>query len=311
MNELSRRHGAEQQERAGPSTAAGAPALGQRPTKPQKCLFLWMQMLLTEANQVTPTIDASLIDIRDLVEGGSEFDLQLDEPGDSFESPPPLRGFRNRWLSKDRNAFNEANEVGAIDEAAGGTPDCDWEMDSRPANPESLSGVVVSERDAKVLANHTFLSNAKWSSISLPWETGFMKSIFGEDVLGLTSDLRQDASWLEAVTDVPVSTIAADRSNPASSGPELQPAFVKRVKAIREQSFQEMREAEMKAAVMKWSLFLRSSLEHSVVGKQTNASPGEMLDIVRSAMGVKSPSTVLSRANSMLAFMRWHTLSFK
>ena len=135
-----------------------------------------------------------------------------------------------------------------------------------------------------------------------------MKNIFGEDVLGLSSDLRQDASWIEAVTHVPVSTIAADSPNPASSGPELKPAFVKCVKAIREQSFTEMREAETKAAVTKWSLFLRSSLEHSVVGKQINSSPGEMLDIVRAAMGVKSPSTVLSRANSMLAFMRWHTL---
>ena len=45
-----------------------------------------------------------------------------------------------------------------------------------------------------------------------------------------------------------------------------------------------------------------------MVGKQINASPGEMLDIVGAAMGVKSPSTVLSRSNSMLAFMRWHTL---
>ena len=53
---------------------------------------------------------------------------------------------------------------------------------------------------------------------------------------------------------------------------------------------------------------IRSSLEHSVVGRQINSSPGEMLDIVRAAMGVKSPSTVLSRANSILAFMRWHTL---
>ena len=137
-----------------------------------------------------------------------------------------------------------------------------------------------------------------------------MKNIFGEDVLGLTSDLRQDASWLEAVTHVPVSTIAADSSNPASSGPELQPAFVKCVKAIREQSFQEMTEAEMKAAVTKWSLFLRSSLAHSIVGRQIYSSPGEMLDSVTAAMGVKSPSTVLSCANSMLAFIRWRTLDF-
>ena len=171
----------------------------------------------------------------------------------------------------------------------------DWEAESVPANPEEPTGVVVDEKDAKVSANHTFLSNVKWSSISMPWESGFMKNIFGEDVLGLSTDLRQDASWIEAVTHVPVSTIAADSSNPASSGPELKPAFVKCVKAIREQSFVEMREAEMKAAVTKWSLFLRSSLEHSVVGKQINSSPGEMLDIVRAAMGVKSPSTVLSR----------------
>ena len=114
---------------------------------------------------------------------------------------------------------DEADEVGLFDDEAGGTPRVDWDTDSVPANPEQPTGVVVDERDAKVLANHTFLSNVKWSSISMPWESGFMKNIFGEDVLGLSSDLRQDASWIEAVTHVPVSTIAADSSNPASSGP--------------------------------------------------------------------------------------------
>ena len=98
-------------------------------------------------------------------------------------------------------------------------------LPSIPANPEEPTGVVVDEKDAKVSANHTFLSNVKWSSISMPWESGFMKNIFGEDVLGLSTDLRQDASWIEAVTHVPVSTIAADSSNPASSGPELKPAL--------------------------------------------------------------------------------------
>ena len=236
-------------------------------------------------------------------------------PTGKFPNPPGKVSESNRKVSEYKfpnptrkvseyngDPLEDASEVGAIDEAAVGAPNFDWEMDSIPANPESPPG------DAKVLANHIFLSNVKWSSISMPWETGFQKNIFGEGVLGLASDLREDASWLEAVTHVPVSTIAADSSNPSSSGPELQPAFSKCVKAIREQSFQEMREAEMKAAVTKWSLFLGSSLEHRIVGKQINASLGEMLDIVRAAMGVKSPSTVLSRANSMLAFMRWHTL---
>ena len=152
---------------------------------------------------------------------------------------------RGRWLSRDRNWQDEADETGHFDEEVGGTPTVDWEAESVPANPEEPTGIVVDEKDAKVSANHTFLSNVKWSSISMPWESGFMKNIFGEDVLGLSTDLRQDASWTEAVTHVPVSTIAADSSNPASSGPELKPAFVKCVKAIREQSFVEMREAEM------------------------------------------------------------------
>ena len=238
--------------------------------------------------------------IRDLTDGASEFDLHVDDPGENPGSPPPLRGFRGRWLSRDRNALEEASGAGAIvvPQILTGR----WTA-YVPANPESPPGVVVAERDAKDLANHTFLSNVSGGAFPcLGKLTGVMKNIFGDDVIGLTSDLRQDVSWLEAVTHVPVSTIAADSAHPSSSGPELQPAFVKCVKAIREESLQEMREAEMKAAVTKWSLFLRSSLDHSIVGRQINASPGEMLDIVRAAMGVKSPSTVLSRANSMLAF---------
>ena len=269
----------------------------------------------TSAGAGQNVIEASLgIPITDVIPTGTpEYEApspNLDFSGDDEvdRCDPPPRGFRGRWLSRDRSWQDEAGEAEHFDDEVGGTPTVDWEADNIPANPEEPTGVVVEEKDAKVLANHTFLSNVKWSSISMPWESGFMKNIFGEDVLGLSTDLRQDASWIEAVTHVPVSTIAADSSNPSSSGPELKPAFVKCVKAIREQSFVEMRETEMKAAVTKWSLFLRSSLEHSVVGKQINSSPGEMLDIVRAAMGVKSPSTVLSRANSMLAFMRWHTL---
>ena len=211
-----------------------------------------------EASQGIPTIDAIHTSTPEGPDRIPDLDLPVDEGGNSGESIPPLRGFRGRWLSRDRSLPDDASEVELFDEATGGTPSVDWDADSVPANPEPPTGVIVDERDAKVLANHAFLSNAKWSSISMFWDSGFMKNIFGEDVLGLTSDLRQDASWIEAVTHVPVSTIAADSSNPASSGPELQPAFVKCVKAIREQSFMEMREAEMKAAVTKWSLFLRS-----------------------------------------------------
>ena len=195
-----------------------------------------------EASQGIPTIDATHTSTPEWPVGIPDLDLPVDEGGDVGESVSPLRGFRGRWMSRDKNLPEDVGEVELFDEATGGTPSLDWEADSVPANPEPPTGVIVDEHDAKVIANHIFLSNAKWSSISLPWESGFMKNIFGEDVVGLTSDLRQDASWIEAVTHVPVSTIAADSSNPTSFGPELQPAFAKCVKAIREQSFMEMRQ---------------------------------------------------------------------
>ena len=305
-SELARRHAAEHQDGGGtssrpdaaqPTWAGGSQSL-RTPYTPVDT-NAGVGQSVTEASLGILTIGAIPTGTHDYVAPSPDLDFSADGDGNDGNITPPLRGFRGCWLSRDRNWQDEADETGHFDEEVGGTPTVDWDTESVPANPEQPTGIVVDEKDAKVSANHTFLSNVKWSSISMPWESGFMKNIFGEDVLGLSSNLRQDASWIEAVTHVPVSTIAADSSNPASSGPELKPAFVKCVKAIREQSFVEMREAEIKAAVTN---------EHSVAGKQINSSPGEMLDIVRAAMGVKSPSTVLSRANSMLAFMRWHTL---
>ncbi len=55
--------------------------------------------------------------------------------------------------------------MSVFDEATGGTPSVDWEADDVPANPEPPTGVIVDEHDAKVIANHTFLSNVKRSSI--------------------------------------------------------------------------------------------------------------------------------------------------
>lgn len=71
----------------------------------------------------------------------------------------------------------------------------DLEMSQKPVDwlrveNDVPTGVTVSEQAAKALANHTFLSNVKRSNFSMPWEIGAMKSIFGDDVLGLTTDLR-------------------------------------------------------------------------------------------------------------------------
>ena len=64
----------------------------------------------------------------------------------------------------------------------------------------------------------------------------------------------------------------------------------------------------MQAAIGKWFIVIRSNTSASAIGLQIQRDPSHGLDIIRAAMGVKSPNTVLSRANAMLAYMRWHTL---
>ena len=182
-SELARRRAAEQQDGGGQSAGSAAPAwaggnpnLRRTPTPADTDVGVEKNAI--EASQGIPTIDAIHTSTPECVDRIPDLDLPLDEGGNSSEPTPPLRGFRGRWLSRDRNMPDDASDVGLFDEAAGGTPSVDWDADSVPANPEPTIGVVVDERDAKVLANHTFLSNVKWSSISMPWESGFMKKHF-------------------------------------------------------------------------------------------------------------------------------------
>lgn len=90
---------------------------------------------------------------------------------------PPTRGFRSRWLNREGRLEGLGDEPEAGGLATG-------------VENDVPTGVTVSEQAAKALANHTFLSNVKRSNFSMPWEIGAMKSIFGDDVLGLTTDLR-------------------------------------------------------------------------------------------------------------------------
>ena len=77
------------------------------------------------ANQGIPTIDAIHTSTPEWPDRIPDLDLPVDEGGNSGESIPPLRGFRGRWLSRDRNMPDDASEVELFDEATGGTPSVD------------------------------------------------------------------------------------------------------------------------------------------------------------------------------------------
>ncbi len=225
------------------------------------------------------------------------------------------RGFRKRWANKRSEGSDKSDCTDVLsgvdldrDIASPATPSLFAPVDDFDHPPQFDNGVVGSASSSAVMADHSFLSNAKWSQIQLPWESKMMQPIFDADPLPKV-DLRHDVSWKAAMgVHLETGEPEADKT-PEPSG-SLQPVFVKCVHSIREQTFIEMRERDMHAAIIKWHLVVRSNSSASDVGIQIERDPIHGLEIIRASMGVKSPNTVLSRANAMLAFMRWHCIEF-
>ena len=96
---------------------------------------------VTEANLGIPTTGAILTGTHEYEAPPPDFDFLADgdgnggdTTGNGGDTTPPLRGFRGRGLSRDRNRQDE-DETGHFDEEVGGTPTVDWEAESVPANP--------------------------------------------------------------------------------------------------------------------------------------------------------------------------------
>ena len=77
---------------------------------------------VTEANLGIPTIDAVPTGTPEYEPPSPDLDFLADGDDDGGDTTPPRRGFRGRWLSRDRNWQDEADETGYFDEEGGKTP---------------------------------------------------------------------------------------------------------------------------------------------------------------------------------------------
>ena len=147
------------------------------------------------------------------------------------------------------------------------------------------------------------------SNIIIPWEQSCVKQIFDEELLP-KRDLQHDLACRPIADQMKLDDVQPSAFS-LGQHPSLQPVFEKCGQSIREHTFMEseMRvEKDMQAAVVKWSIIIRSNSKASAIGLQIEQDPLNDLRTIRASMGVKSPNTVLSRANAMLAYMRWHTI---
>ena len=223
-----------------------------------------------------------------------------------------LRGFRRRWSSKqsegsivspdpieDCSPFNLSDPIEDYTPSFAG-------VDAAEGEEAVLSGPVMNSADSLRHTNHEFFSNVKWAAFKMPWESSCARQVFDPELVP-RNDLRHDPSWGAVSAHQPV-TSQREEAGTTTTASEVKPVFVSCIRAIRERTFKDMREKEMVSGLEKWSIIIRSDSRCSKVGKQIELSPDSSLEILRACMGVKSPSTVVGRANAMLAFLRWHTI---
>ena len=169
---------------------------------------------------------------------------------------------------------------------------------------EPNDGGTCSKSDAETMTTNAFIRNVNWSSLELPWETDFMKPIFGNSSLP-EPKLALPNQWNATV--VTSGMVTPEVAVPAVSSTAV---FVKHVKQIRDETFMQQREKNSSHAIAKWILFLGCNLNASQVGQQISVADDPPEEIVHAVLGVKSPNTSLKRANSMLSYHRWHVIRF-
>ena len=161
---------------------------------------------------------------------------------------------------------------------------------------------------------HSLLTNVDLVSVKLPWEQGIFAELLN-DGDGLPDVVPKiEISTQAQFNDLSVALEAcraeiseAAQPSCASGDGAIYPSFVK---SISDKDYAAKRSSLMDAAIKKLLIVLRHCMLASVAGRQILASKGgeteeEAVRILTAIVGVKSPATVVKRANSLLSYLRW------
>ena len=143
----------------------------------------------------------------------------------------------------------------------------------------------------------------------LPWETGIMATIFGNgDPLGLPS--------LPVVAAAEISDMLAptrpeeEQEEDPLPMPSNLPVYSKHIKALTDRDYDAATALLWTRALSRWLAIIQSSSYESSVGKHVDAllekkDRDSAMQCIRDACGVRSPRTVLKRAQDLESFIRY------
>ena len=169
---------------------------------------------------------------------------------------------------------------------------------------DNLQGVSSALDDATSLSS-AFITGYKGHSLKMPWESDSVAGIFGDSLPSIS--LSMPSSWSASVG---FKEQAADQVDTKPMGRVPQGDLLQCVRSKVDRPFLSSQKVDMALAIAKLTFFLSLNVDASVVGQQLAADVDERELILDGIMGTKSPSTVIKRANALLAFYRWHATEF-
>ena len=169
---------------------------------------------------------------------------------------------------------------------------------------DNLQGVSSALNDATSLSS-AFITGNKGHGLKMPWESDSVAGIFGDFLPSIS--LSMPSSWSASVG---FKEQAADQVDTKPMGRVPQGDLLQCVRNKVDRPFLSSQKVDMASAIAKLTFFLSLNVDASVVGQQLAADVDERELILDGIMGTKSPSTVIKRANALLAFYRWHATEF-
>ena len=169
--------------------------------------------------------------------------------------------------------------------------------------------ISLSVHDATFSRN--LFSNFDATGIKLPWETGIFRELLGDEPLSepLVPKMPIESLCSFDIGDTPqhVSESVARVAVPFGS----TPVFESCISTGDDLNYFAKRQQLRDVAIGKFLVILRQWPNASKTGRlvanldMTGQQQDEVREILDAVLGVKSPATLIKRANALLAFMRW------
>ena len=177
--------------------------------------------------------------------------------------------------------------------------------DSAALDVPSLQPVIPQDVHDSLFARN-LLTNCDVTGIVLPWETGILRDLLSDDPVPLVPKMPISNMCQLSIGDDPQQVAAAIAS--VASTDVSDPVFSKCISSGDDAHYHDMRRQLRDAAIGKLLIVLRHCLLASKTGRHiinlgTDAQQqAGAFDIVDSVVGVRSPNTVVKRANAYFHF---------